>query len=69
MQQKTPSSVYYGAGVGLPNSQYASLLSSKTSDLWIQGTTNWTQYAVVPVGTWLELVAYAPVGGQRVSMR
>ena len=61
--QKTPSSVYYGAGVGLPYSQYASLLSSKTNDLWIQGTTNWTQYAVVPVGTWLQLVANAPVGG------
>ncbi len=62
--QKTPSSVYYGAGVGLPYSQYASLLSSKTNDLWIQGTTNWTQYAVVPVGTWLQLVANAPVGGK-----
>jgi hypothetical protein len=61
--QKTPSSVYYGAGVGLPYSQYASLLSSKTNDLWIQGTTNWTQYAVVPVGTWLQLIAYTPVGG------
>ena len=61
--QKTPSSVYYGAGVGLPYSQYASIAPSKTNDLWIQGATNWTQYAVVPVGTWLQLVANAPVGG------
>ncbi len=61
--QKTPSSVYYGAGVGLPYSQYASIVPSKTNDLWIQGATNWTQYAVVPVGTWLQLVANAPVGG------
>jgi hypothetical protein len=61
--QKTPSSVYYGAGIGLPYSQYASTVSSKTNDLWIQGATNWTQYVVTPVGTWLQLVANAPVGG------
>ena len=61
--QKTPSSVYYGAGVGLPYSQYASIVPSKTNDLWIQGATNWTQYVVIPVGTWLQLVANAPVGG------
>ncbi len=61
--QKTPSTVYYGAGVGLPYAQYASTVPSKTNDLWIQGATNWTQYVVSPVGTWLQLVAYAPVEG------
>lgn len=61
--QKTPSRVYYGAGVGLPYSQYASTVPSKTNDLWIQGATNWTQYVVSPVGTWLQLIAYAPVEG------
>ena len=61
--QKTPSSVYYGAGVGLPYSQYASIVPSKTNDLWIQGTTNWTKYVVSPVVTWLQLVANSPVGG------
>jgi hypothetical protein len=61
--QKTPSRVYYGAGVGLPYSQYASTVSSKTNDLWIQGATNWTQYVVTPLGTWIQLVANAPVGG------
>jgi hypothetical protein len=61
--QKTPSRVYYGAGVGLPFSQYASTVPSKTNDLWIQGATNWTQYVVSPVGTWLQLIAYAPVEG------
>ncbi len=60
---KTPSIVHYGAGVGLPYSQYASIAPSKTSDLWIQGTTNWTQYVVCPVGTWLQLIANAPAGG------
>jgi hypothetical protein len=61
--QKTPSSVYYGSGVGLPYSQYAAIVPSKTNDLWIQGATNWTQYVVSPVGTWLDLIAYAPVEG------
>jgi len=61
--QKAPSSVYYGAGVGLPFSQYAATVPSKTNDLWIQGATNWTQYVVSPVGTWLQLIAYAPVEG------
>jgi hypothetical protein len=61
--QKTPSSVYYGTGQALPYSQYASTVPSKTNDLWIQGATNWTQYVVTPVGTWLQLVANAPVGG------
>jgi hypothetical protein len=61
--KKTPSTVYYGAGVGLPYSQYAATVTSKTNDLWIQGATDWTQYVVSPVGTWLQLVAYAPVAG------
>ena len=34
--QKTPSRVYYGAGVGLPYTQYASTVPSKTNDLWVQ---------------------------------
>jgi hypothetical protein len=63
IMQKAPSSVYYGAGVGLPFSQYAAIAPSKTNDLWIQGATNWTQYVVSPVGTWLQLIAYAPVEG------
>ncbi len=61
--KKTPSRIYYGAGQGLPYSQYTSTVPSKTNDLWVQGATDWTQYVVSPVGTWLQLVANAPVGG------
>jgi hypothetical protein len=61
--QRTPSRIYYGTGQGLPYTQYVSTVPSKTNDLWIQGATNWTQYVVCPVGTWLQLVANAPVGG------
>jgi hypothetical protein len=61
--QRTPSRIYYGNGQALPYTQYVSTVPSKTNDLWIQGATNWTQYVVSPVGTWLQLVANAPVGG------
>ena len=61
--KKTPSSVYYGTGQALPYTQYVSTVPSKTNDLWVQGATNWTQYVVTPVGTWIQLVANAPVGG------
>ncbi|MDD1736554.1 MAG: hypothetical protein LUQ21_03760, partial [Methanothrix sp.] len=47
---KTPYGIYYGNGQGLPYSQYASAPSSGTNELWISGQTNWTQYAVSPVG-------------------
>jgi hypothetical protein len=40
-----------------------STVPSRTNELWVQGKTDWTQYVVSPVGTWLQLVAYAPVEG------
>lgn len=61
--QDTPYGIYYGNGQGLPYSQYASTVPSKTNDLWISGATNWTQYAVSPVGASLQLVANVPTGG------
>ena len=61
--ERTPAVVYFGAGVGLPYAQYASMVPSETNDLWIQGATNWTQYVASPVGAWLQLIAYAPAGG------
>ena len=63
MAQKTPSRIYYGNGQALPYTQYVSTVPSKTNDLWVKGATNWTQYVVSPVGTWLQLVANATVGG------
>jgi len=61
--QATPSYVYYGAGQGLPYSQYLSIVPSKTNDLWVRGSENWTQYLVSPVGMTLELIANVPAGG------
>jgi len=57
-----PIAVYYGDGQGLAYSQYASAMATR-SDLWIKGTANWSQYAAVPLGSSLELVAYSPQGG------
>jgi hypothetical protein len=66
--QRTPSRIYYGNGQALPYSQYVSTVPSKTNDLWVQGATNWTQYVVSPLGTWLQLVANAPAGGPAPSI-
>jgi hypothetical protein len=63
IRQGTPYSVFYGAGQGLPYTQYASLMPSKANDLWFQGLMNWTQYLACPVGTTLQLVARVPVEG------
>jgi hypothetical protein len=63
LSKRTPAYVYYGTGQGLPYSQYAALTPSRTNDLWIQGTGNWTQYVAVPIGTQLKLIANVPVAG------
>jgi len=61
--KRTPSMVYYGTGQALPYTQYVSTMPSNTNDLWVQGATNWAQYVVTPVGTWIQLIANAPLGG------
>ena len=58
-----PKNVFYGSGQGLPFSQYLSTEPSRSSDLWIRGRENWTQYVVSPVGAAVELVANVPGGG------
>jgi hypothetical protein len=61
--QRMPSWIYYGTGQALAYNQYVSTVPSGTNDLWVQGATNWTQYVVSPIGTWLQLVANASIGG------
>ena len=58
-----PKYVFYASGQGLPFSQYLSTEPSRSSDLWIRGRENWTQYVVSPVGAAVELVANVPGGG------
>lgn len=61
--QKTPSMVYFSGIQPIPYSQYTSTPVARGNQLWVQGATDWTQYVVSPVGTWLQLVAYTPTGG------
>jgi hypothetical protein len=58
-----PKNVFYGSGQGLAFSQYLSTEPSRSSDLWIRGPENWTEYVVSPVGAMVELVANVPGGG------
>jgi|GEM_PF-176077 len=58
-----PKYVFYASGQGLPFSQYLSTEPSRSSDLWIRGRENWTQYVVSPMGAAVELVANVPGGG------
>lgn len=48
----------------VPYSEYtASGIYAGSNELWIEGETTWTRYAVCPVGTWLQLVTTTPAGG------
>ncbi|MGD0953900.1 MAG: hypothetical protein ABR985_16175 [Methanotrichaceae archaeon] len=45
-------------------SQYqANANNAVAPSLWIQGATNWTQYAVVPQGSTVTLIAISPASG------
>ena len=61
--EQPPYGIYYGNGQGQTYTQYASSTPTNTNDLWILGATNWTQYAVSPVGASLQLVAGVQAGG------
>lgn len=60
-----PSTLYFGIGMqAVPYSQYktyAPITGGNT--LWIQGAASWTQYAQVPQGSSLSLLASSSSGG------
>ncbi|OPY52284.1 MAG: hypothetical protein A4E49_01891 [Methanosaeta sp. PtaU1.Bin112] len=58
-----PFGVYYRNGLWLPYATYATSQTARSNDLWISGQTNWTQYAAIPLGSSLQLVASVPSGG------
>ncbi len=63
-----PSTVYVGMQQqAVPFAQYQSSPTyAESNSLWIQGSTNWTQYAVVPFGTTLSLIGISPKGGSGI---
>lgn len=60
-----PSTVYVGSQQqAVPYTQYQSTTNyAGGNDLWIQGATNWTQYAVIPLGSTVTLLAMSASGG------
>jgi hypothetical protein len=60
-----PSTVYLGEQMqSVPYSQYQSSPTyTGANSLWIKGATTWTQYAVVPQGATVSLLAISPAGG------
>jgi uncharacterized membrane protein YgcG len=60
-----PAAVYFSYQMQpVPYSQYmASPTFSRTNELWIKGTDSWAQYAEVPQGAVLQLLAISPNGG------
>lgn len=62
---KIPTSIYFGyQQQAVPYSQYQTYVSyTGGNSLWIQGATSWTQYAAVPQGSSLSLLAISSSGG------
>jgi len=65
LSEVEPDTLYFGSQQkSISYSQYKSnALSTGTNSLWIAGSTSWTQYAVVPLGSELNLIAISPSGG------
>jgi len=63
-----PNMVYFGNQI--QPVQFTQYQSSPTyagsNSLWIKGTTDWTQYAAVPVGANVSLLAISPNGGSGI---
>ncbi len=64
----TPTTIYFGNQMQpVRFSQYQSTPTfSESNSLWIKGATSWSQYAVVPVGANVSLLAMSPNGGSGV---
>lgn len=60
----TPNTVYLTTqNQAVPYSRYQTNTKNAVNSLWIQGTSNWAQYAVVPQGSVVSLLAVSPVEG------
>jgi hypothetical protein len=61
----TPTTVFLtNENNAVPYSRYQSNINNTTGNsLWIQGTKDWAQHAVVPQGSTVSLIAISPVKG------
>lgn len=64
IRNREPDSLYFrDQDQAVPYSQYQSHADLIGNSLWIQGTTSWAQYAAVPKGAFLSLIAISPKEG------
>ena len=65
IEGKTPTTVYFNYQMqAMPYSQYQTYATyTGGNSLWIQGSTSWTQYAAIPQGASLSLLATSSAGG------
>jgi hypothetical protein len=62
---KMPSRIYFGSGRDVTYTQYQSATATaRGNELWIQKGLDWSSYAIVPAGTGMQFIAFAPAGGQ-----
>ncbi len=63
--RKMPSKIYFGSGREVAYTQYQTAVApTRGNELWIQKGADWSQYAIVPADIGLQLIAFAPAGGQ-----
>lgn len=65
LKEVEPAMLYFGSTQkAVPYTQYQTYaLSTGTNSLWISGATSWTQYAMVPLGSMLNMVTMSSAGG------
>jgi hypothetical protein len=65
IKDKTPTTVYFSYQMqAMPYTQYQTYATyTGGNSLWIQGSSSWTQYAKVPQGSSLSLMATSSTGG------
>jgi hypothetical protein len=63
--QNMPTTLYFGYQMqAIPYTQYQTYATyTGGNSLWIQGSTSWTQYAAIPQGAALSLLATTSAGG------
>ena len=65
LQGMEPAMIYFGSSQkAVPYTQYQTYaLTTGANSLWIQGASSWTQYAMVPQGSMLNMITMSPTGG------
>ena len=66
LKEVEPAMLYFGSTQkAVSYAQYQTYaLSTGINSLWISGASSWTQYAMVPLGSMLNMITTSPAGGQ-----